>query len=64
MASPDHPAPVEVSGRLQKVTAELRDLERAIGPSELDPVILKEFCEVVDQVRLTSWSVQRWLEPS
>ena len=54
----------QLSAQLSKTAAELRDLERSIQASDtgVDIRILLEFRQAVDQIRLTSWAVQKWLD--
>lgn len=52
----------ELSGRLQKVAAELRSLDDGIKSGKVDARVLREFREALDHLRLTAWSVQQWIE--
>jgi hypothetical protein len=51
-----------INGKLRKLTAELRSLDRRLksNPS-LDGPALREFREAMDNVRLTAWSVNELL---
>lgn len=51
-----------VAARLQKTTAELRELEQAIRAGDIDARVLREFRDAVDHVRQTAWAVQQWVE--
>jgi hypothetical protein len=54
----------QLSGQLSKTAAELRELEKTIKASDtgVDLRILLEFRQAIDQIRLTSWAVQKWLD--
>lgn len=62
MSTPGFAARKEVSDRLQKVGADLRQLAQVIKSGDVDPVVLRDFREAVDNVRETAWVVQSWLE--
>jgi hypothetical protein len=51
----------EASARLQRVTAELRELEQIIRTGNIDARVLHEFRESVDHVRTTAWAIQQWI---
>lgn len=51
-----------VSSQVQRVTQELNKLERLLQAGMVDRNVLAEFRRVVDQVRQTSWTVQRSME--
>ena len=51
-----------ISSRLEKAAAELRNLEQVIKAGEIDSRILRSFREAVDQIRLTGWAVQQWID--
>lgn len=51
-----------VSKQLEKSTNELRQLQQLLTLEGVDPRVLLDFREAVDQVRHTAWSVQQWLE--
>ncbi len=51
-----------ISGRLKKVTSELRDIQQLLTTNpELDMRVLFEFREAVNHVRHTAWAVEQWL---
>lgn len=61
-ASDADPGP-ELTARLQSLGAELRDLRKEIESGRrVDPVVLRDFREAVDNIRKTAWVVQSWLE--
>jgi hypothetical protein len=52
-----------ISGRLKKVTSELRDIQQLLtGDPDLDMRVLFEFREAVNHVRHTAWAVEQWLK--
>lgn len=51
-----------LSGRLQKIGADLREVQQLLTMEGVDPRILLDFRESVDGVRHTAWAVQQWLE--
>lgn len=51
----------DIAGRLQAATANLVELEKLVKGGELDPRVLQEFRDSVDQVRATAWAVQQWI---
>ncbi len=52
-----------ISGRLKKVTSELRDIQQLLTTNpELDMRVLFEFREAVNHVRHTAWAVEQWLK--
>lgn len=57
-AAPAEPMPQ----RLERLTTELRELETTIKASEVEGRVLAEFRHSVDQIRLTAWAVQQWVE--
>jgi len=42
------------------VKVELVELEKAIKSAAIDRRVLTEFCQAVDNIRLTGWAVQEW----
>lgn len=40
--------------------AELVELEKTIRSADIDRSVLTEFCQAVDNIRLTGWAVQEW----
>ena len=48
--------------RLKKACAELVNLEYDMRSGPVDPNILREFRDAVDNVRKTAWAVQEWQE--
>ena len=51
-----------VNFQLRKTTADLANIEQAIGSGGVDPRILREFREAVDYVRKAAWVVQELQE--
>ena len=51
-----------VNFQLRKTSADLANIEHAIGSGAVDPRILTEFREAVDYVRKAAWVVQEWQE--
>ena len=51
-----------VNFQLRKTSADLANIEQAIGSGGVDPGILREFREAVDYVRKAAWVVQEWQE--
>lgn len=55
-----------LSSRLQSFTAELRQLEKELKEAretkEVDPAVVRDFRQSVDNVRLTAWTLHLWLE--
>jgi hypothetical protein len=63
MASQDSSSKhMEVTERLQVLSAELKEIDLLIRTGEIDPRVLHEFRESVDHVRTTAWAVQQWIE--
>jgi hypothetical protein len=53
----------ELTERLQTLSARLRELEKDIESGRrVDPVVLRDFREAVDNIRKTAWVVQTWIE--
>jgi hypothetical protein len=48
--------------RLKKACAELVNLEYDMRSGPVDPNILREFRDAVDNVRKTAWAIQEWQE--
>jgi len=53
-----------VTGQLQRVTQELNKLEQLLQAGMVDRSVLVEFRQAVDQIRKTSWNVERSMMPS
>ncbi len=51
----------DIAARLQAATANLVELEILVKQGELNPRVLSEFRDSVDQVRSTAWAVQQWI---
>ena len=47
--------------RLQKATSEIFELEKLLKSGTIDPRVLNEFRDAVDQIRGTAWAVQQWI---
>ena len=52
----------DITARLQRTSAELKELEIAMTTGDVDPRILVEFREAVNHIRHTTWAVQQWME--
>ena|SRR5437868_3274567 len=50
-----------VAARLQNATSEISELEKLLKSGTIDPRVLNEFREAVDQIRGTAWAVQQWI---
>ena len=50
-----------LGARLQNVTAEIFELEKLLKLGTIDPRVLNEFRDAVDQIRGTAWAVQQWI---
>lgn len=55
-----------LSARLQAFSSQLhqlgKELKEAREAKEVDPQVIRDFRESVDNVRLTAWTLQLWLE--
>ncbi len=51
-----------LTGRLQKISTDLREVQQLLTLEGVEPRILLEFREAVDGVRHTAWAAQQWLE--
>ncbi len=51
-----------VTSQVQRVTQELNKLDQLLQAGMVDRNVLAEFRQAVDQIRQTSWSVQRSME--
>ena len=47
--------------RLQNATSEIFELEKLLKSGTIDPRVLNEFRDAVDQIRGTAWAVQQWM---
>ncbi|MGH9861957.1 MAG: hypothetical protein ACRD35_00890 [Candidatus Acidiferrales bacterium] len=54
----------DLSGQLANAAAQIRDLEQAMKSHQtgLDIRLLIEFRQAVDQIRLTTWAMQKWID--
>jgi len=52
----------DLSGRLRQLSADLRQLQEDIKSGDVDPVVLRDFRDAIDNARQTAWVVQAWLE--
>jgi hypothetical protein len=50
-----------VSARLEKVAAELKELEPLVRSGDIDARVLREFRESVDFIRTTPWAVEQFI---
>jgi hypothetical protein len=46
---------------LQNATSEIFELEKLLKSGTIDPRVLNEFRDAVDQIRGTAWAVQQWI---
>ena len=53
-----------VSSQVRRVTQELNKLDQLLQAGMVDRNVLAEFRQAVDQIRQTSWNVQRSMEQS
>jgi hypothetical protein len=54
----------DIAARLEKAIVELKELEAAIkfiGPN-INPLLLTDFRDATDHIRVTAWTMQSWLE--
>ncbi len=56
------PAHDTVTGRLRKITTELREIEDLLVSERLDSSVLTDFRDAVNRVRTTAWAVAQVLE--
>ncbi|MGH9863056.1 MAG: PilZ domain-containing protein [Candidatus Acidiferrales bacterium] len=52
----------DISGRLHRLSNEIRELEEAMKSGDVDPRVLCQFRDSVDHARFTAWAVQQWIE--
>lgn len=52
----------EITERLQLLSSDLRELRDQIQTGHVDPVVLRDFRDAVDNIRKTAWVVQTWME--
>ncbi len=51
-----------ISAQLRKATSELRQLQQLLTQEGIDPRVLLDFRDAVDNVRHVAWAVQQWLD--
>ncbi len=51
-----------ISGQLRKATSDLRSIQQLLTHDGIDPRVLLDFREAVDNVRHVAWGVQQWLD--
>ena len=51
-----------ITSQVQRVTQELNKLDQLLQAGMVDRNVLAEFRQAVDQIRQTSWNVQRSME--
>jgi hypothetical protein len=51
-----------LTGKLEFVTLQLKELERQLKNGDIDTRVLREFRKAVDYIRTTAWAVQQWIE--
>ena len=61
MGSGPQPSGNVLSTRLQTATSNLMELEQLVKSGDLNPRVLHDFRESVDQIRATAWAVQQWI---
>ena len=54
----------DLSGQLANAAGQIRELEQAMKSHQtgLDIRLLIEFRQAVDQIRLTTWAMQKWID--
>jgi hypothetical protein len=52
----------ETSDRLRKLGIELRQLRETIKAGGVDPLAMRDFQGAIDNLRLSAWTLQLWLE--
>ena len=55
------PSASVLSARLQNATSEIFELEKLMKSGNIEPRVLNEFRDAVDQIRGTAWAVQQWI---
>jgi hypothetical protein len=50
-----------LGARLQNATSEMFELEKLLKSGNIEPRVLNEFRDGVDQIRGTAWVVQQWI---
>ena len=58
MGSTEADAKEAISARLQRATDELRQLEKLIRSASIDPRVLDDFRQALDDTRLTAWGLR------
>jgi hypothetical protein len=53
--------PSTITARLEAATGDLHHLEELVRTGDLDARVLSEFRNAVDQIRSTTWAVQKWI---
>lgn len=57
------PAPnAGLAARLEKVTAELDTMDKAMQSGAVNPEVLADFRDAVSRVRTTAWALQQWMD--
>lgn len=56
------PANAGLGVRLQRITSELDEMDRAMQSGVVNPEILGEFRDAVSRVRTTAWALQQWMD--
>lgn len=51
-----------MAARLQKVTADLDDMDRLMHSGAVNPEVLGDFRDAVSRVRTTAWALQQWMD--
>ncbi len=52
----------DITGRLHRLSNEIREIEEAMKSGDVDPRVLCQFRDSVDHARFTAWAVQQWIE--
>jgi hypothetical protein len=50
-----------LGARRQNATSEIFELEKLLKSGNIEPRVLNEFRDAVDQIRGTAWAVQQWI---
>ena len=58
MSAPASDPEEALTARLQRITAELRELDSQIRSAQVDLRVLNEFRAALDRVRLTAWGLR------
>jgi len=62
---PTAPLPAQNAGlgaRLQRITSDLDEMDKAMQSGAVNPEVLGEFRDAVSRVRTTAWALQQWMD--